>query len=248
MTPLRLLSYNIRRGGAGREDALIGVIRPCAPDIVVLQEATDPAVIERLSQGSELTYWAAMPKLSLGFMSRLPIEHYQWHRPRFSRHAFLEIVPKGISFRVFGVHLSAVFAAWTERRRMFELRSLLHAIKRHQDGAHALVGDFNTVTPGELIDFRPLPQKVRATVWLSGGQIRWRTIEIVRSAGYVDAFRALHPTDPGLTLPTTAPQVRLDYLFVPAAHLSRVVSCQVVRDDPAQQASDHFPLLADLRV
>lgn len=248
MNPLRLLSYNIRRGGTGREDALLGVIRPCEPDIVVLQEATDPGVIKRLSQESELTYWAAMPKLSLGFLSRVPIEHFQWHRPRFSRHAFLEIVPKGMALRVFGVHLSAVFAAWTERRRMFELRSLLHGIKKHQDGFHALVGDFNTVTPGELIDFRTMPQKVRATVWLSGGQIRWRTIQLVRDAGYVDAFRALHPTDPGLTLPTMSPQVRLDYLFVPSAHLSRVVSCQVVRSEPAHQASDHFPLLSEIRV
>jgi exodeoxyribonuclease-3 len=246
--PLRLLSYNIRRGGAGREDALLAVIRPCDPDIVVLQEATVPAVIERIARESGLEHWAAMPKLSLGFISRVPIEHHQWHRPPFSRHAFLEIVPKGMSVRVFGVHLSAVFAAWTERRRMLELRALLRSIKQHQEGFHALVGDFNTVTPGELLDFRALPQKVRATVWLSGGQIRWRTIQIVKDAGYIDVFRALHPADPGLTLPTTKPQVRLDYLFVPSAHLSRVQSCEVVRSEAAQQASDHFPLFTELRV
>jgi len=245
---IRLLSYNIKRGGAGREDALLSVIRPCVPDIVVLQEATSPAVIERLAQDAGLPHWAAMPRLSLGFMSRLPIAHHAWHRPRLSRHAFLEIVPQGMSFRVFGVHLSAVFAAWTERHRMMELRSLLRAIKEHQEGFHALVGDFNTVTPGELLDFRALPQKVRATVWLSGGQIRWRTVQIVRDAGYVDAFRALHPDDPGLTLPTVSPQVRLDYLFVPSAHQQRVASCQVVRSPAAQQASDHFPLLSELSV
>ena len=248
MSPLRLLSYNIKRGGTGREDALLSVIRPCAADIVVLQEATDPAVIERLSKSADLPYWAAMPRLSLGFMSRLRIAHHAWHRPRLSRHAFLEIVPEGMAFRVFGVHLSAVFAAWTERRRMMELRSLLHAIKAHQEGFHALVGDFNTVTPGELLDVRSLPQKVRATVWLSGGEIRWRTVQIVRDAGYVDAFRALHPDDPGLTLPTTSPQVRLDYLFVPAAHASRVTACDVMRPEAAQQASDHFPLLSEIRV
>lgn len=248
MSPLRLLSYNIKRGGAGREDALLSVIRPCAADIVVLQEATNPAVIERLAEGAGLPHWAAMPRLSLGFMSRIPIAHHAWHRPRLSRHAFLEIVPAGLSFRVFGVHLSAVFAAWTERRRMMELRSLLRAIKEHQDGVHALVGDFNTVTPGELLDFASLPQKVRATVWLSGGEIRWRTVQIVRDAGYVDAFRSLHPADPGLTLPTTVPQVRLDYLFVPAAQLDRVAACDVVRSTAAEQASDHFPLLSEIRV
>lgn len=245
---IRLLSYNIRRGGAGREDALLSVIQPCAPDIVVFQEATAPQVIERLAAGAGLPYWATLPKVSLGFMSRIPIAHHAWHRPRLSRHAFLEIVPEGLSFRVFGVHLSAVFAAWTERRRVMELRSLLNSIKEHQDGCHALVGDFNTVAPGELLDFASLPQKVRATVWLSGGRIRWRTIQIVREAGYVDAFRALHPTDPGLTLPTTHPQVRLDYLFVPAPHLSRVSRCDVVRTPAAQPASDHFPLLTEITV
>lgn len=248
MTTIRLLSYNIRRGGAGREDALLSVIQSCAPDIVIFQEATEPSVIKRLSAEAGLSHWAAMPKFSLGFMSRLPVSHFQWHRPRLSRHAFLEIVPDGIPFRVFGVHLSAVFAAWTERRRMMELRSLLHSIKQHQHGLHALVGDFNTVTPGELLDFRSMPQKVRATVWLSGGQVRWRTVQIVRDAGYVDAFRALHPADPGLTLPTTTPQVRLDYLFVPSAQIDRVSSCEVVRSEAAQQASDHFPLLSQIQV
>ena len=122
-----------------------------------------------------------------------------------------------MAFRVFGVHLSAVFAAWTESRRVFELRAMLNSIKRHQHGFHALAGDFNTVTPGELLDFASLPQKVRATVWLSGGTIRWRTTQIVKDAGYADVFRILHPADPGLTLPASKPQVRLDYLFVPHA-------------------------------
>ena len=171
------------------------------PDIVVFQEATRPAVIEGLAKRSGMTVCAALPRLSLGFMSRIPIAHYEWHRPRVSRHAFLEIVPEGMEFRVFGVHLSAVFAAWTERRRVFELRAMLNSIKRHQHGFHALVGDFNTVTPGELLDFAALPQKVRATVWLSGGTIRWRTTQVVKDAGYADAFRVLHPADPGLTLP-----------------------------------------------
>lgn len=245
---LRLLSYNIQRGGAGREGALLSVIRSCAPDLVVFQEATQPAVIEKLADGAAMPYWAAQPRLSLGFMSRLPIAHYEWHRPRVSRHAFLEIIPANMAFRVFGVHLSAVFAAWTESRRVFELRAMLQSIARHQDGFHALIGDFNTVTPGELLDFASLPQKVRATVWLSGGRIRWRTTKVVADAGYTDAFRALHPADPGLTLPASKPQVRLDYLFVRASHIDRVAACEVVRSDEAVTASDHLPILSDLKV
>jgi len=45
--PLRLMSYNIRFGGVGREERLAAVIRQADPDIVVLQEATRPDVVER---------------------------------------------------------------------------------------------------------------------------------------------------------------------------------------------------------
>ncbi|MBA3891435.1 MAG: endonuclease/exonuclease/phosphatase family protein, partial [Gemmatimonadaceae bacterium] len=48
MGALRLLSYNIRYGGTGREEALAGVIRSAAPDVVMLQEATDPGVVARV--------------------------------------------------------------------------------------------------------------------------------------------------------------------------------------------------------
>jgi exodeoxyribonuclease-3 len=240
------LTYNIRRGGGGREDALLAVIRPCEPDIVILQEATDPAVVRTLAQGAAMPHCAAMPKLSLGFMSRVPIASHSWHRPRVSRHAFLELVPAQLPVRIFGVHLSAVFAALTERRRSFELRALIAAIRREQHGFHLVAGDFNTVAPGELLNLAELPHKVRATMWLSGGRVRWRTIQLMLDAGYTDAFRALHPADPGLTLPTTGPQVRLDYLFVPSAGLARVTRCEVVRTPAAHDASDHFPLLAEL--
>ena len=60
---IRLLSYNIERGGAGREEALLSVIGPCKPDIVVFQEATRPAVIEELAKRSGMTMSAALPKL-----------------------------------------------------------------------------------------------------------------------------------------------------------------------------------------
>jgi len=222
------------------------VIRPCQPDIVILQEATDPAVVRTLARGAGMAHCAAMTKLSLGFMSRVPIASHAWHRPRVSRHAFLELVPAQLPIRVFGVHLSAVFAALTERRRTFELRAMIRAIQREQHGPHVVAGDFNTVAPGELLDVAALPQKVRATMWLSGGRIRWRTIQLMLDAGYTDVFRALHPDDPGLTLPTGVPQVRLDYLFVPAAQLGRVTRCEVIRTAPARDASDHFPLLAEL--
>ena len=78
--------------------------------------------------------------------------------------------------------------------------------------------------------------------------MRWRTIQTVIDAGYADAFKFLHPEKPGMTLPTTDPHVRLDYVFVPKAHAGRVIACHVVRDAAAVGASDHFPVVADFKV
>ena len=244
---LRLLSYNIRYGGSGREEPVAAVIRAARPDVVVFQEATRPAVIEQLARDTAMPHWQARRGESLAYISREPVEHAAWHQPRVSRHAFLEIVPAGRRWRIFGVHLSAVHAAWTERRRWYELRALLVAIQQHQSGPHALVGDFNTLAPGDLFDFRKLPARLRALVWLSGGRIRWRTIQTVLDAGYTDAFRHLQPDVVGYTFPTWDPHVRLDYLFVPRAFLDRVGCCQVFTSDQVRAASDHHPLLSELQ-
>jgi exodeoxyribonuclease-3 len=243
---LRLLTYNIRNGGAGRVDSLARVISSCAPDVVVLQEATRPDVVAAVSERAGMAEWRAEAGQSLGCMSRLPLAHVAWHRPRFSRHAFIDVVPAVDGVRIFGVHLSAIHAAWTERRRRFELTALLRDIERHRHGFHVLAGDFNTLAPNELLDVRRLPPRYRPFVWLSGGRIRWRTIQTVLDAGYVDVYRRHHLLAPGHTLPTWDPHVRLDYVFVPAAFAAATTSCDVVKHPDATAASDHFPVVADL--
>jgi exodeoxyribonuclease-3 len=244
---MRLLTYNIRHGGRGRESAIAGVIRAVQPDLVILQEARMPDSVNRIADLAGLTQYGSRRGESLAFLSREPVLHAAWHKPRVSRHAFLEVVPARSQWRVFGVHLSAVHAAWTEQRRVFELRALLRAIRAHQYGPHVLAGDFNTLAPGELLDPRKLPARLRALLWLSGGRVRWRTIRTILDASYRDAFRHLHPDVVGSTFPTWDPHIRLDYLFVPEAFVGGVEGCTVVRADGVRAASDHFPLVGDLR-
>jgi endonuclease/exonuclease/phosphatase family metal-dependent hydrolase len=243
---LRLLTYNVRFGGVGREAALADTIRRCEPDLVLLQEATRPDVVERLSAATGLPTWGAWAGHSVAFLSRLEVAHHEWHRPPWSRRSFLEILPAGLDVRIFGVHLSAVHSNWTERRRVRELRSLLEGIARHQHGFHVVAGDFNTLAPGEELDVARLPYRLRAVLWLSGRRIRWETIQIMLDAGYADAYRALHAADPGHTFPTWDPHVRLDYVFLPRDTLARLQECDVTRGESGAAASDHFPLLAVL--
>lgn len=245
MSRLRLLTYNIRYGGVGQEASLAAVIRGAAPDVVLLQEATSPAVAERLAELSGMAQWGTSKRQSLGFLAAAPVEHAEWHQPRVSRHAFLELVPAGARARLFGVHLSAVHAAWTERRRVAEVRALLRTVSSRAPGFHVLAGDFNTLAPGELLEVGRLPLRLRPFVWLSGGHIRWRTIQQVIDAGYCDVFRTACPGETGFTFPTWQPHLRLDYAFVPSGYASQVRRAEVLRADPAPTASDHLPLLAE---
>jgi exodeoxyribonuclease-3 len=244
----RLLTYNIQRGGRARVESIARVINASTPDLVVLQEATDEAAVQRLAALTGMADSGSFRRQSLGFLSREPLAHVSWHRPFVSRHAFIEVVPAGERIRIFGVHLSAVHAAWTEQRRVFELRALLRSVARHQDGFHVLAGDFNTLAPGELLQPGRLPFRLRPLVWSTGGRIGWRTIQTVLDAGYADAYRTKHPDEPGMTMPTRDPHVRLDYVFVPRRFADRVLSCDVVNHAEARQASDHFPVAVDLYV
>ena len=84
---LKILSYNIRFGGGGREDQIAAVIRMSEPDLVILQEATDARVVERLAQATGMTLWASRSGYSVGFMSRKRFDrmHYLGHHRTIDR-------------------------------------------------------------------------------------------------------------------------------------------------------------------
>ena len=245
---LKILSYNIRFGGRGREQALAETIEAAAPDLVVFQEAIDPHVIERLAAATKFPFWAARRNHSIGFLSRHEIDYHEWHYPAGARHSFLEIVPAGSNARVFGLHLSARFSKWDERRRTREIRSLLDGIKRHQNGFHVLIGDFNTLAPGEVLELDRVPAWIRALIWISGRKLQRETIQMMLDAGYGDGFRTMHPDDKGYTFPTWDPHVRLDYVFVPRAFMKQLLKCEVITEpnERIRAASDHCPLEVEL--
>lgn len=247
---LRLLSYNIRFGGQHRESAIAEVIKTVEPDLVVFQEATDPHVVEQISGATGMRYWAARKDHSIGYVSREEIAYHEWHYPLGARHSFLEIIPAKTQARIFGLHLSARFSKWDERRRAREIRSLLEGIKRYQEGFHVLVGDFNTLAPGEVLELHRLPAWIRALIWISGRKLQRESLQLLLDYGYRDGYRMLHQDEKGYTFPTWDPHVRLDYVFLPGGFAEKLSRCEVVSESSEllKRASDHLPLLAELEV
>jgi endonuclease/exonuclease/phosphatase family metal-dependent hydrolase len=241
---LKVLSYNIRHGGVGRENMIADVIRDAGPDVVVLQEATEPASVEMIADASGMDFWGARNGYSLGFLSRTRIDHHEWHDLSEMRRALIEIRTGG--WTIFGVHLSAIHGNWTERRRARELRAMLRSTEPPRGSSHLFTGDFNTLAPGALLDTKRLPRRLRILAWTLGGRLRFQTIQLMIDAGYRDGYRSLH-TDEGFTFPVWDPHVRLDYMFMPAEHIDRLMECTVLTGHSlAATASDHFPLLSTI--
>lgn len=252
---MRLLTYNIREGGAGRAEQLAEVIGAANADVVALQEARDPAIVERIATLAGYTQCGSRRAHSTGFLSRAPVVEHAWRHPPRTRHALLEVTLGDGLPRIFVVHLRAWFSNWTEQQRVRELRGLLAGIRAQlarEDNAfafHLIAGDFNALAPGEHFDPSPMPAWIRGMIWLNGRDIARHTIQMMATAGYADAWRGGHPDaaqDPGFTFPVWHPHVRLDYVFTPSAYAQRIVSCEVWRPPAARTASDHYPLLVEL--
>jgi endonuclease/exonuclease/phosphatase family metal-dependent hydrolase len=253
---LRLLTYNIREGGIGRADLIAEVIKSATPDVVALQEAREPAIVEQIAKLAGFAYWGSQRGQSTGFLSNIGVTNHAWRHPPRTRHGVLEVSLEGPFTRLFVVHLRAWFSKWSERQRVVEARGLLAGIKEQLErenrsfAFHVLAGDFNALAPDEKFDSSPMPGWIRGMVWLSGRDIARTTIATMSSEGYVDAWRALHldhAADPGYTFPVWNPHVRLDYVFTPAQFSSRFKSCAVLRKpDIVRRASDHFPILVEI--
>ena len=246
---LKLLSYNIRFGGQERGKKIAEVINFVAPDIVVFQEAYTPGVIEQIAADCGMKTLGARQAHSIAFVAKIEVADFKWHRPAGSTHSFLEIVLSDDQTRIFGLHLKPRFSKWSERKRALEIRALLDGIKEHQAGFHILVGDFNTLAPGERFNLRKMPLWIRALIWASGRDIKRETVQTLLDAGYVDGFRRLFPKDIGHTFPVYNPHVRLDYVFLPNRDADRLKSIEIIKQPPVvQTASDHYPLLANFEI
>ncbi len=77
-------------------------------------------------------------------------------------------------------------------------------------------------------------------------------MQLLRDRGFIDAWTAANPDDPGLTFASTAPDRRIDYIYaVPGTDSTpTVTACTLVLTDPVDGvfASDHIGVLCELEL
>jgi endonuclease/exonuclease/phosphatase family metal-dependent hydrolase len=160
---LRVVTYNILLGGQGRGERIAAVLERAGADVIALQEASDLDLVRSLACRLGMRMIVAKPndasKLNLAVLSRVPVTRWRAHRhPGRMLRAHLECelslgVPGLAKLRIHCIHLAARFGEKNkgEARRLRELEAILGDIERSGTTPHLLLGDFNSLSPGETV-------------------------------------------------------------------------------------------------
>ena len=159
----RILTYNILVGGTRRIDQIAQMIRAARPDVVGLVEATNPRVVQELAerlgmnysmsgQGSHSLDW------QVALLSRLPIMHMQVHsRPGLISKPLLEVEVQEEDGRVLTLFVTHLIASFShsgrggDSIRRAEAREILRIMAEKKGTPHLLMGDFNSLAPGDTL-------------------------------------------------------------------------------------------------
>jgi endonuclease/exonuclease/phosphatase family metal-dependent hydrolase len=137
------------------------MIRSANPDVVGLVEATNPCVVGELAERLGMEYRMTgdaqhESEYSSALLSRLPIVSSQTHRrPGIIAKPVLEVCVReedGHELTVFVTHLLASFAYSARGGDNIcreEARELLRIVQLKRETPHLLMGDFNSIAPGD---------------------------------------------------------------------------------------------------
>ena len=254
--PIRVMTYNICEGGAGREEAILDVVRTANPDILFMQEVLNRQNAHYFADQLEMSHTSLCfadsnaRTRNVILLSRHAIVGCEAFHPfPLFRTLLLATIrlPDGQLMNLFGLHLGLIHDLW----RVYELQKILAKIERYQMNHPApfslIAGDFNSVAARDRVTYRGVPLYYKIALALLFARFPRFAIKMVKRAGYFDCFRACHPYTDGFTVPTTSPNVRLDYIFANSALARCLSSCDIMTEPvhQARQASDHYPLVSD---
>jgi endonuclease/exonuclease/phosphatase family metal-dependent hydrolase len=170
----RITSYNILAGGydlrknttTERTQQLVTMIRSTQPDIVGIAEGINPMmtqrplVIEEIAKELNMqlvvgSHPASRRDFQTALMTKLPIVYKKVHVcPGVLTRPVLEVCVEetnGDRLVVFVVHLVAAFNSIRagDPLRMREIREIIRIMAEVKDMPHAVMGDFNSIAPGD---------------------------------------------------------------------------------------------------
>jgi endonuclease/exonuclease/phosphatase family metal-dependent hydrolase len=158
---IRLITYNILLGGERREKRIAEVLKRSGAAAVALQEVRANGLVHWLAGELEMTAVEGPPsdggEVGLAVLTRLPVVSHRNHRHPGMLRSHLEVTlrpRRAAPLRLHVVHLAARFGerAKGEARRLRELEAVLGDIAAAPRLPHLLLGDFNSLAPGDGLE------------------------------------------------------------------------------------------------
>lgn len=266
---MRVLTYNIYgwRGTNGgilhTLQDLAAVIGDSGADVIGLNEVFHPleteagAALAWLAQRLAMHFAfgpalaAAESPLGIAYgnalLSRWPIIAYAAHRLSAGtdgeRRCLFEarVAVPGVPLTLYVTHLDHR----SEALRLEQWSAASTWLMRDRAKPHLLLGDFNTLAASDYPSAAALDALRARREALGWPPPAFDLTDRVLKAGYVDAY-ARAGVAPAPTFPASAPEIRIDYVFLPEIWANALVSCRRWDHPLVPVASDHVPVLVEL--
>jgi exodeoxyribonuclease III len=237
---MRIASWNIKRGGAGREEPIAEAIAHHAPDVAVLVEYVpdrSAALVERLAARGFAWIHAAEPTDAPAralIASTVELEPVAPSAPDLDLcNRWAEVSIPSHDLRLAGVYVPVTGNRPGRKRRMWQ--AVQAAADRRRTEAYMVVGDWNTG------DF-PLDKSRPGRPFKFTREHR----ELLAS-GYTEAWRLFHPETAEFSwYRHDGTGFRIDHAFVSPSLLPRLRDCWYSHKERVAGASDHSILIVDL--
>ncbi len=219
-------------------------------DVAALTEADDPSAVETLAGrlGMDWVWERGSGRRHLATLSKLPVLASRVHRRRPLTQGVLQarLQTTNGPLTVYNAHLLPEMLLPFEIRRWQAVGQLLRVIRDESPGPHLVVGDLNSVAPGDPTRRPRHPVGLRRLMFLQGHIVfRFALRRLLRS-GYTDCFRATQPDAPGYTFMPGTPLTRYDYILADREVARGLLHCRVADEIPGvAEASDHLPVVAE---
>lgn len=269
---MKVLTYNVHGwqapAGGSNLDLVTEVLAASAADVVGLNEvfhpagATDDSALSILAARLGMAYvfgatqpsvpHPAHPPYGNALLSRWPIVAHAAHHlsPALSygKRGLLEVRlsrPSGDMFTVYVTHLDHR----SEEVRRAQWAAANTWLLRDCRRPHLLFGDFNALAQTDYATPDAVSRLAAYQAQRGWPVPAFSLVDQVLKAGYSDAFVAAgNPPMSGATYPASAPERRIDYIFLPSSMAGTLQACAPLSHELGQLASDHVAVFAELAV
>ncbi len=263
---MKIAAYNLNSINA-RIENLTAWLALAKPDVVLVQEIKSEynnfPFFELRAAGYQAEMLGQKSYNGVAVLSRPPISVIRTGLPDFedenARYLEAEIEVEGQKWRLASIYLpngNPPYNDSSDQSKYIYKLKWMDALLRHAADLQKLSvpvvlgGDFNVIlSENDVYDPKPFIGNA-----LFRPEVRQKLTALTYN-GFYDAFRTLHPQDPGYTFWDYTGNalkadfgMRIDYLFLNAPAVDRLSSCDVdKRPRLAAKPSDHTALIAEFR-